>query len=354
MYSISNKFLQALAFNLFSLAAIHANASLPAPLPAVPDSLVAHSVAYELMISHPDSMRLFLINQAKVQGGYFTELTPNQITFRLPIRNQEALLKVAEEKSLKVINKTSQVTQLHSQWLGLQATYTAKQTLAQEYMQIVSSANSTTGRMVERELIKLTAELESVQGQLKDLSYQARYSQITFNFQFANRLPPHPTGQTPFKWVNELGFYKMEQAFAYSRQKYKSLKKTSPPNFALQKQVPSCKTSQWLDPQGNLLRYRKIKNKPLADLAFWQEVVSTRLSGGGYRMLKSRPEQDTKSLVYTSRWGAPFQGEDYAYWVQLKLNGKYIEVLELMGKFKSLEENELSWAQSLDSLWKMP
>jgi hypothetical protein len=93
---------------------------------------------------------------------------------------------------------------------------------------------------------------------------------------------------------------------------------------------PEKKRLAALSPDDIKVRVRVFKNKPKADLSFWEEAAQNRMRAAGYRQVESGKVEG----ALPGSWlllGAPAGEQDYLYLVGIFVDGKKIIAVEAAG-----------------------
>ena len=143
---------------------------------------------------------------AKSLGGFLSRRTDNEITIRVPAAQFDDALKGIASKG-DVLTRNVQVEDVTEEFLDVMLRLKNARQVRERIAQLLANAKNVEESLeVERELNRLSAEIERLEGRLKYLRNRARYSTITVTFQ-PERVDdvPNQAFQLPFPWLRELG-----------------------------------------------------------------------------------------------------------------------------------------------------
>jgi hypothetical protein len=143
---------------------------------------------------------------ARELGGFLARRTDAAITIRVPsARFEEAVKRIEKIGDMLHRNVVAEdvTEEYHDLDVRLRSARAVQERLTQLLAKAVKVEDSV---LIERELDRVTGEIERIEGRLKFLKDRAAYSTITVTFQAK---PTETLGQTPFhlpgEWLNDLG-----------------------------------------------------------------------------------------------------------------------------------------------------
>jgi hypothetical protein len=146
---------------------------------------------------------------AREVGGYLVRRTDNSITVRVPAEvfdsSLETVSKVGDElhRDVSVRDVTAEFRDLQTRLKNLQAVRDRLQVL------LAKASNVPQALQVERELERVTGEIERIKGRMKLYSELVAFSTITINFQARPVEKISSTVELPFPWLQELGLSRL-------------------------------------------------------------------------------------------------------------------------------------------------
>jgi hypothetical protein len=142
---------------------------------------------------------------ARNLGGFLSHRTDTQITIRVPAAQfDEALKGIAGMGD--VLTRNVQVEDVTEEYLDVTLRLKNARQVRERIAQLLANAKNVEESLeVERELHRLSAEIERLEGRLKYLRSKAQYSTITVTFRPEQVDDVRPAFQLPFPWLRELG-----------------------------------------------------------------------------------------------------------------------------------------------------
>ncbi len=147
---------------------------------------------------------------AKGYGGYLSRRDDTTITVRVPAEKFQDLV-AAIEKVGDVLHRNVVSEDVTAEYRDLEVQMANLTALRLRYEKLLEKAQKVEDALaIERELGRITGDIERVKGRLKLLSDLARYSTITVNF------APHSTQKLqqgpfvlPLPWLNQTGLKRL-------------------------------------------------------------------------------------------------------------------------------------------------
>jgi hypothetical protein len=142
---------------------------------------------------------------ARNLGGFLSHRTDTQITIRVPAAQfDEALKGIAGMGD--VLTRNVQVEDVTEEYLDVTLRLKNARQVRERIAELLANAKNVEESLeVERELHRLSAEIERLEGRLKYLRNKAQYSTITVTFRPEQVEDVRPAFQLPFPWLRELG-----------------------------------------------------------------------------------------------------------------------------------------------------
>jgi hypothetical protein len=143
---------------------------------------------------------------ARDLGGFLARQTNTAITVRVPAaRFHEALGRL--EKLGDVTGRNIQAEDVTQEYLDLELRIKSARSVRERLEQLLGRASKVEESIaIERELERVMAEVERMEGRLKYLRDRAQFSTITVNFASRPKeLVAKDTFKLPFPWLDQLG-----------------------------------------------------------------------------------------------------------------------------------------------------
>jgi len=88
--------------------------------------------------------------------------------------------------------------------LSKQAALKARLATQKQYEALLKQANVDAVLYVEKELIQLIAEIETLKGTIRHLEHRIQYAQVQVAFEYIDRPAPATDGNSSFEWLNSM------------------------------------------------------------------------------------------------------------------------------------------------------
>ena len=272
-----------------------------------------------------------LIEQAKQQGGWFSSLTDDQVSFRIPSDELNTFIEYA--RSLGTVAARDYNSQDRSTELAdLRTRLQGREEILARYMEVLEDARSGAVVRVEQQITRSIAEIEQIKGRILFLENRVQYAQVQIHFQFRDRSAPVRTGRSSFRWINQLNLSDLLSDFHNRGAGYapaKGLKAPVPEGFAAYHQRNRIRATS---PDGVVYRVRTQKNKPEADLPFWEEAMRMRMLEAGYHLVQEERIQSGDREGALLELGAADGEKDQSYLIVVFVDGKRLIVVEAAGE----------------------
>lgn len=142
-------------------------------------------------------------------GGYLSQKSDREITIRVPrARFDEALKKV--EASGDVVHRDISARDVTDEFVDLDARLRNARAMRDRLQQLLAKAAVKEALEIEKELGRITGDIESMEGKLKLLSDRISFATITVSFEArgASAVRDMPL-RLPFPWLSNLGLSRL-------------------------------------------------------------------------------------------------------------------------------------------------
>ncbi len=272
-----------------------------------------------------------LIAQAEASGGWFSSLTEDQVSFRIPGAELDAFLEFARAQGT-VVGRDYRSQDRSAELADLRIRLQGREEILARYMEVLDEARSGAVVRVEQQITNAIAEIEQIKGRILFLDNRVQYAQVEVNFQFRDRSAPVRTGHSSFLWLNQLNLADLVADFQLSgkgRAPAKGLSAPVPDGFGAYHERRRIRATS---PDGVVYRVRVQKNKPEADLAFWEEALRTRMLEAGYHLVEERRITSGDSEGALLELGAADGERDQSYLVAFFVEGSKLVIIEAAGE----------------------
>lgn len=189
-------------------------ALLTTPLVRAQAAPPAVAIGSSLTIQVPDrdASAARLIAQAEALGGYFSVMTQDTLTLKVPTGKAQALIDFIKA-NWKPVQESYRSEAVQGAIDQLQARLKAKQALYARFEKLLAEAEARDIVEVELAATQLIREIELLKGQLRALQHRLDYASVALSFRLLERQRPGDAGSSPFAWLNTLGLESLLQEF---------------------------------------------------------------------------------------------------------------------------------------------
>jgi len=153
-----------------------------------------------------------LVQSAARLDGYFTQKTGDGIVLRIPVSGLKPLLAEADQLG-QVIDRQLSREDLGDELLRKNAVLKAKTEAQHQYLALLDQSDTEGALSVEKELILLVAEIETLKGQLRHLQDRIALARVEVRFEYRDRSVPVPDGSSSFAWLNTMNLIDLLEEF---------------------------------------------------------------------------------------------------------------------------------------------
>jgi hypothetical protein len=153
-----------------------------------------------------------LVRSAEKSKGYFLEKSGKAVTLRVPAANVRKIMAEADKLGL-VIDRQFEREDLGGALLEKEAALKAKSDVQRQYLALLDRADAEAALYVEKELIKLVTEVESLKGRIRFLRHRIDFARIEVLFEYRDRAAPVRDGRSSFAWLNSMNLPDLLEEF---------------------------------------------------------------------------------------------------------------------------------------------
>jgi hypothetical protein len=172
----------------------------------------AVKVRMVVKVSDRDKAADLLVRGVEKRNGYFLRKDKNGVTLRVPMQHLDVLVSEAGQQG-QVIDRQLQREDLGKILLNKRAALKAKSEVQHQYLAILGQADTDGALYVEKELIKLVSEIETLKGQIRHLQHRMAFAHMEVRFDYSDRTAPVPDGRSSFAWLNTMNLSDLLKEF---------------------------------------------------------------------------------------------------------------------------------------------
>ncbi len=329
-------------------------APAPAPQPVVQIKReVIYTGALTVLSPDPEAAVTSVRQLAEAAGGYASSVQQQRITVRVPAAQFDAVMEAIAELGL-VTDRQIEADDVTEQLLDLQIRLDNLEALRGRMKALLDKAEAVEDALkIEKELARLTTEIETIKGRLRLLRDRVAMSTITVAFNAPKGTSSGLAGRVrPFPWVNEVG----AEAFGAAR-----LPKAQPKlGKAARVELPDGFVRFFqrdyrvyaIDRGRVVLKVSRHPNYDAADAAFWVDQVRDRLTDDlGVPVDGPNDvaiEGGAAGVVLTGK--RPAGRDPLGYFVGLSASDRYVYLVEAWGPAGQIAAQHDALVGSLQTL----
>ena len=305
------------------------------PVVAVrPDRLMIRKGMLRLRTANPDEVGRRAVQLVQEAGGWVQQQRDRSFLFRIPAAGFDSVLGSIEAMgavAARQIDAQDVTEEVHDLELRIRNA----RALRDRYAELLKRAKKVEEILdIERELAKVTTEIERLEGQLKRRKHDVAFSVLRLLLE-APSSAPAAAARSPFDWLTRIGIENVPR-FRPDRARSSRVSWDAPEGFADMGRTDDHSIRGWLySPDGIRIVVREFDNKPRVDAGFWsreleRELVKVR----GYE--PERPQAGGVLRFRSVSGGAPT-----SYAVKLIVHRGDLVLVEVVGP---REEVEKAWA----------
>jgi hypothetical protein len=303
-------------------------ATEPEP-PAEVGSTTAITGMLTLRVNDREAAIQQAIADAEAAGGWFQSLGKDHVSLRIPVDSARGFLE-SQRRHGDLLDRSYSAQDLGSQMRDLEGLIAARRDVLLKYLSVLDSASPKAVVSVEREVTRVVQQIEHAEGQLRVLRDRADYARIDLHFRFRERRAPRRDGSSSFAWLNTMNVGDMVDDLRRGRRATRSRATVPvPEGFA-----PWRKRGRFqaVSPDGVSVRVRSAKNKPRAELGFWEEALKSRMVDAGYRVIHEERLATSGGPGALLELGAAAGEADQTYLVVVFVDGRHLIIAEATGE----------------------
>jgi len=168
--------------------------------------------SFSVETANVDSVFQKVIHAAELKGGYFTNYNNYSLSLRVPVNHLQEIQKTLSSIA-KITDKSFSSTDQTSELERLVLQIESRKKLMDKYLDLVKTAPFAELQSVERELVSLNAQIESLQGRKQRIEKKAELVLITINASTLMSPEPRVSTNSPFVWINSTNLHSLREDF---------------------------------------------------------------------------------------------------------------------------------------------
>ena len=177
---------------------------------ALPDTAVESTLV--LKVADKDLAAQTLIKKAAQDGGYFISQTDDGVRLKIPATKSESYISFVESQGI-VIGRKYEAVFVGDELAKKEASLKAREKIHGQYLEVLQNAGADAVFLVEKEIVGLIREIETLKGEINFLKYRLQFADIVVEFQFRDRSAPAVDGNSSFPWLNSMNLVDLLKDF---------------------------------------------------------------------------------------------------------------------------------------------
>ncbi len=170
-----------------------------------PSSMLIYTAAFLMAVLDVDQKQAELIARAREMGGFLAEQSATLVRIRIPAARFEDYLDVVAQLG-DVLDRRITVSDVGEAYRDVAIRIQNLEAVRHRFEQMLTQANNVeTALAIQRELERVTTELELLKGRQRYLADQVALSTVTVNFRPLASVAPDTRVRLPFSWLTQLG-----------------------------------------------------------------------------------------------------------------------------------------------------
>jgi hypothetical protein len=176
-------------------------------------SVVEQRFYFYVKTANIDNVFQKTIQAAEAKGGYFTNYNNHSLSLRLPASELQEFQKTIENLA-EITNKDFSSSDRTAELEKLNMQIQSRKKLLDTYLGLVKNAPLAELQSVEREMVSLNAQIESLQGKKLAIEKRAALASITINAsEMVMPVARNLNSYSPFLWINSTNLNSLREDF---------------------------------------------------------------------------------------------------------------------------------------------
>ena len=177
---------------------------------AVDDASLSQKIYATLLVPEPERAAEELIIWADNHDGYVLIRSSDMVVLRFPRNKTGNFRTYLEESSEDVFDVSVEAYDMTEEILSLESGIQARQEILDKNLSFIDRADIEGTLAIEREVMRLLTELESMRGRLNKIKVDTAMAWAQVSFTFKDESLPQDIPSS-FAWINHIDFYRFLQ-----------------------------------------------------------------------------------------------------------------------------------------------
>jgi hypothetical protein len=170
------------------------------------DNYLHHSIQATILVADSDQTGDLIQEWTEENGGYLLLKSSERATVRFPYTRISDFRRFLESTADMVIEISPQAVDLRESMLGLESGIRSREEILAKNLSFIDQADIAGTLAIEREIMQLIQEIETMKGQLRKLNVDREMVRAEIYLRFMEQTLPSDIPSS-FAWINTVDFY---------------------------------------------------------------------------------------------------------------------------------------------------
>jgi len=229
-----------------------------------------------LQSTNPEEVGKRAVEVVQLAKGWVQQQHDSNFVFRVPADRFDEVLATVERMGV-VVSRRIDAQDVTGEVRDLELRVKNARALRERYAELLKRAEEVKDLLaIEKQLAKVTEEIERIEGQLKRRKHDVSFSLLELKLLAAQRAPDRAS-RSPFAWLSLIGIRRVPQ-YRPDRAWSSRVDWDPPEGYADMGRTDDKSVRGWLySPEGVRIVVRRFDNKPPVDAAFWTKELRREL-----------------------------------------------------------------------------
>lgn len=172
----------------------------------------AIKASFVVKVNDRNSATATLINAAEEAHGYFSQLGDGFVIIKVPDSAVESCLALCGRLGV-VVDRSFEATDQSQAIAGKEIRIKARRDLLKDHFDMLQQSTAGSVLTVEKAVSELTAEIESLEADVRVMRHSLDFAEIRVDFRFRERRAPLKSATSLFGWLNRLNLIDLREEF---------------------------------------------------------------------------------------------------------------------------------------------
>lgn len=178
----------------------------PRPSPGQ-EQFLARSLRARILVHDPEAAVDSLVRWSEERGGYFVYRSPERVLLRVPDAAAGPFRTFLEELAEDLVEISLEARDLRQRVVQVLAGIESRREILDRNLAHLRRADVAGTLAIEREIMRLVGEIESLKGELRKLEQDRRFLAAEVLLSFQDQTLPRDIPSS-FQWINQVDFYR--------------------------------------------------------------------------------------------------------------------------------------------------